>query len=264
MKAMILPPDKSYIFNIPKLERTYVRTGVIGDGSCFFHSFLRATNYKYKSMNTFERKNAVRALRNELTAAVDFESFRKISGGEYRKMLFFGALRQLLSQYKCILPTDTLFKVLEQATAYKENFYEKFIEEAFTYDALSDAEYSVRQGFVDDIKFLFIKSNELSMSHLRDQLLCAEIGATEIEFISRHLTYNFVFVYETEEGIKPYPFSTILNEEWPYCVLLWVQESHYEVIGVREPNMVVTRVFYRDDEIVKVYSAENDLTASAP
>lgn len=260
---MILPPDKSLNYRIPNLEGHYVRTGIIGDGSCFFHSYLKAFNFKYKTMTTSARKDVVMALRNELASAVDLNSFMKISKGEYRKMLFFGALRQLIRQNATFLSEKQMIDALESATSYKTNFYEKFIEEAFKCEELASAPNSKKQRFVDDMKQLFVKANEMSLNHLKEQLLTAEIGATEIEYISRHLKCNFLFLYETNDGIEVYPFSTIIDVEWPYCVLLWVDGSHYEIIGIKEGNIgVINRIFYKDDEIVKLFASQNDLKES--
>ena len=65
-------------------------------------------------------------------------------------------------------------------------------------------------------------------------------------------------------GIERYPFSVILDENWPFCVLLWLHENHYEIIGKSEPNSVIRRVFYKEDELIEHFWArKNDLGACA-
>lgn len=260
MKSAIIAVDKSFNYRIPNLaEDMYVRTGVIGDGSCFFHAYLRAFNFKYKYMPPSERTETVQKLRADLATAVSLETLRAISGGEYRRMLFFGALRQQLERRDIILSAATLVKILEVTTNFKDNFYTTFIEEALREETLAASPVAVKQQFIDAIKQVFVKANESSLDTFRRQLTQAEIGATEIEYISRYLKCNFLFLYETERGIERYPFTVIVNEEWPFCVLLWIERNHYEVIGKKEQkgsNSVINRIFYKDDEIIEKFLKE--------
>lgn len=268
MTAMILPPDKTFNYKIPQLSREYVRTGVLADGSCFFHSYLRAFNYKYKNMSPTEKKNQVRILREKLAEDLNIDSFRKLSGGEHRKLLFFSALRSLLEKSETILEPQKLVKILEVATTYEGSFYEKFIEESFKEKELSASSVGVKQRFVDKMKDIFYKVNEISIDTFKHQLLYEEVSSVEIEYIARHLMCNFIFIYETERGVERYPFSTIIDKNWPFCVLLWVDRSHYEVIGRKEENSVIARIFYEDDEIIRCFGDceeddENELKNTA-
>ncbi len=247
---MILPPDKSYNYHIPNLSDEYVRTGTQGDGDCYFHAYLRGFDFKYRHMSASERAEAVQKLRAELADHVTLESLRQISGGEYRRVLFFGALRQLLEKQN----EETLVKILENTTTFKENFYVSFVEMAL--ERLEFQTSAQKRAFVSRIKNLFLQANDLAIDTFKNQLLTAEIGATECEYISRFLKRNFLFIYETENGVERYPFCSVINENWPFCVLLWVQKSHYEVIGrkEREHASVINRVFYRGDELVEHFA----------
>lgn len=254
MKTLILPPDKTFNYQIPNLPAIYVRTGVIGDGSCFFHSYLRASDYKYRQLTTESRKDAVQKLRNLIADSVTLDSFREISNGEHRKMLFFGALRKLLEQEQKIpfITSTTLVKVLETVTTFTDNFYLSFIEELLK-NIPAETSTNDKRAIVNSVKQIFSRANEISIDYFKTVLCTAEIGSTEIEFISLYLKCNFLFLYETERGIEQYPFSQVINSTWPFYVLLWVQESHYEIIGRKENNQVITRIFYAEDDIIKSF-----------
>jgi hypothetical protein len=244
LKTTIALPDKTYNYKINSLPPVYVRTGVIGDGSCFFHAYLRAFHLKYKYMPTKDRREYVQKLRREIADTVDLEKFKTISDGEYRKMLFFGALRQLLD--KQYIP------ILEKVTTFKENFYTSFIQEIF-----QEMEIADKKAFVAEMKKIFLKANDLALVHFKNTIETEEIGSTEIEYISKHLRCNFLFLYETTDGVEIYPFTKIVDMDWPFCVLLWVQQSHYEIIGKKDENSVITRVFYKDDDIVRLFLSDN-------
>ena len=254
MKTLILPPDKTFNYQIPNLPAVYVRTGVIGDGSCFFHSYLRATDHRYRQLTTDSRKDSVQKLRNSIADSVTLDNFRAISNGEHRKMLFFGALRKLLEQEHNIphVSSSCLVKVLETVTTFVDNFYLSFIEQVLT-TIPQDCPTSDKQNIVECIKKIFTRANEISIEYFKTVLCTSEIGSTEIEFVSLYLKCNFLFLYETDKGIEQYPFSQVINDTWQFYVLLWVQESHYEIIGRKDSNHVITRIFYKEDELIQSF-----------
>lgn len=243
---------------MPHLSGEYVRTGVLADGSCFFHSYLRAFNFKYRNMSPTEKKHQVKLLREKLADGLTIDTFKELSGGEHRKLLFFGALRNLLEKSDTILGPERIVKILEVATTYEGSFYEKFIEESFKEKELASSSNGVKKLFVEKMKKIFFKANDISMDTFKHQLLNEEVSSVEIEYIARFLSCNFIFIYETDRGVERYPFSTIINTEWPYCILLWVDGSHYEIIGRKEENMVITRIFYEDDEIVRFFGESDE------
>lgn len=253
---LMLPPDKTTNFYIEDLPCIYVRTGVIGDGSCFFHSYLRAFDPAYRGKNTLARTEAVNQLRERLADKVTLESFRTISNGEYRKMLFFGILRQLFEKKETLLPAKELINVLEDTTTYEDNFYVRFIKTVFS-SLPKEYGNEDKRRFVEDIRQFFIDANSISIEHFRESLLRAEIGSTEVEFVARELKCNFIFLFSSEGKIQLYPFSAIIEEDWPYCIVLWVGESHYEIIGRKEENKTITRKFFKEDDIIKKYTLNN-------
>lgn len=57
------------------------RIGTIGDGSCFFHAFLRSVSQRYTDMNTTQRKAYARKLRRELAALMTPERYASLHFG---------------------------------------------------------------------------------------------------------------------------------------------------------------------------------------
>jgi hypothetical protein len=233
----------------------YVRTGVIGDGSCFFHSYLRAFDSSYRNKNTSARTETVMRLRETLAESVSLETFKAISNGEYRKMLFFGILRQLFEKSTGqLLSSEELVDILEHTTTFETNFYSEFINSVLHRASTRAREEMLK--FIQHLKQLFIEANDLSIEHFKQSLLHSEIGSTEVEFVARKLECNFIFLFTKEGKVELYPFSAIIDESWPYCVILWVGESHYEVIGRKEDDRTIVRKFYKDDEIIQKYTKE--------
>ena len=54
----LIPVNKTVVFYSPiEGKNVLVRTGTIGDGSCFFHALLHSYSNDYRSMNQEGRKN---------------------------------------------------------------------------------------------------------------------------------------------------------------------------------------------------------------
>lgn len=253
---LILPPDKTTNFYIEDLPNVYVRTGVIGDGSCFFHSYLRAFDTGYRNKNTASRTEAVLRLRETLAESVSLETFKVISNGEYRKMLFFRILRYLFEKsVNQLLSSEELVDILEHTTTFETNFYSEFINSVLQRASTTHTRDKML-NFIQYLKQLFIEANDISIEHFKQALLHSEIGSTEVEFVARKIECNFIFLFTKEGKVELYPFSAIVDESWPYCVILWVGESHYEVIGRKEDDRTIVRKFYKDDEIIQKYTKE--------
>lgn len=76
----VLPPNKSYTFQSP-LEDNLIRTGTIGEGSCFFHAVIHGYSSNYRSWSITKRKSYVIRLRNIIANKLTKEKWKELSNG---------------------------------------------------------------------------------------------------------------------------------------------------------------------------------------
>lgn len=88
-KLTILPVNKTVVFYSPiEGKDVLVRTGSIGDGSCFFHSLLHAYSRDYVSMNVHDRRRFVHKLRASIARKVDVKRWEGLSNGLIARIPF--------------------------------------------------------------------------------------------------------------------------------------------------------------------------------
>lgn len=83
-----LPVNKTVVFNSPLEgdDDTLVRTGTIGEGSCFFHSVLYGCSKDYASQDRQNRMKIVERLRASIAGNITKESWEDMSGGLIAKI----------------------------------------------------------------------------------------------------------------------------------------------------------------------------------
>lgn len=242
----MLDPDITNVYNIPFMpkDKVFVRTGVHGDGSCFFHAFLRVVKPQYKCSSYRDRCKFVQQLREHLASQVTDENLAKVGKGEPRRLLFFTHLKELLqvSQNGSLSSSD-LLSILEKTTTHEGNFYNAFYEKC---REKAPTCANLKKWCYD----LFITANDMLKKHYRNRLLNGDVSTLEIEFISQQLEYNFLFLHDVNGSCELYPFNTKIQDEWPFIVLLWKDECHYEIIGEMNYDRTITRRFSLRDEFI--------------
>ena len=86
----ILPVDKSVVFYTPIQDKNdiLVRTGTIGEGSCFFHSILHASSRDYVSMNIEDRIRTVSRIRKNISKKINREKWEQLGDGTISSVSF--------------------------------------------------------------------------------------------------------------------------------------------------------------------------------
>lgn len=256
-----LSPDKNSLYNLsifPK-NKVYVRTGTHGDGSCFYHSYLRATKLQYKYSNYEDRCVYVKRLRENLAEKVTNESLSKLNGKELRRMLFMTILREETlngfppDQFGNLLnKIINLGEILDSVSTSEGNFYFQYLEKINTLGEIKIGKnYEKFKKYIAKWCYdIFRSVGEKVLEHFKAKILHDQVSSIEIEFIARQLECNFLFVSDHNGG-KIYPFSANIDPSWPYIVLLWNSESHYEIIGEMRPDKTVARTFTENDELIQ-------------
>ena len=96
----LLPVNKTVVFYSPvEGKDVLVRTGTIGEGSCFYHALLHAYSKEYVSMDTRGRKKFVQRLRSSMARKVDKNRWESLSNGLIAKIPFQENINTILSDF---------------------------------------------------------------------------------------------------------------------------------------------------------------------
>ncbi len=99
-KLKIIPVNKTVVFYSPiEGEDVLVRTGTMGDGSCFFHSLLHAYSKDYPAMDKKQRTKFVRKLRASMAGKVNRENWEEMGGGIISKIPFQENVHEILKGF---------------------------------------------------------------------------------------------------------------------------------------------------------------------
>lgn len=99
-KLKMLPPNKTVVFWSPvEGEDVLVRTGTLGDGSCFFHSLLYAYSKEYVGLDKHGRVKFVKRLRASMAGKINRESWEEIGNGLIAKIPFQESVNSILEGF---------------------------------------------------------------------------------------------------------------------------------------------------------------------
>lgn len=240
----MIEPDKTFIFQPHlKCSADLVRTGVIGDGNCFFHAFLRASRSGYKRASMEEKLAMVKEVREKIAATITRPTFQ--AHGELMRMLFFTELNRLLSEFA--LHTDTTLTVKEyekivHTSIQSDNFY-------YTFCTLVQEQTGQDRSVI--FTEMFTKAHDQAYESFVSSIrtMGSLVESVHLPFITQALHKNFLFIDGTT--LEPYPASTIYDPSLKSIVMLWVDEAHYEIVGKLLPESIIQRIFTDADEVVQ-------------
>jgi hypothetical protein len=257
----MLEVDKNVLCKIPFVKGIYVHTGVAGDGSCFYHAFLRATRGQYKYMSYDKRLEAVQGLRQKLADKVDDSTLSEIGAGEARHMLFFAELSARIAKgfpddpaFAALNEAVNLQEVLEETTSFRGNFYFTFIEKVTTLgrERLAAFDHTYGTRISRWCYNMFLDANESLRAAFKSKLLSDQVDALQIGFIANQLNCNFLFLRESPAGeLEPYPLNALAKDARKYVVFIWIDDCHYEPVGVLMEDKRVRRIFTESDDLVQ-------------
>jgi hypothetical protein len=231
MKSLtILPPDKSHIF-YSTLDPKLVRTGVIADGSCFFHALLYAISSSYRKLSHPERVEYVRKYRGSLASKFTMKQWKRIGGGELFRMTMMILLEKLLKD------DETMSELSKQWTSTSLRECTSILSTLLDQDA---------EPFVK-------RAAKLGLSQLQQHIEHAWVDEYCLEYISNSFQYNFYFIRADTRDV--YKRFISANHDL-YIVFCWINDSHYEIIGRLHNNRTVLRQFENSDPFIRALSDE--------
>ncbi len=107
-RVKILPVDKTVVFNSPLEgdDDTLVRTGTIGEGSCFFHSVLYGCSKEYAAADRKGRAQFVKRLRASMAGKITRESWEELGGGLVAKIPYQEKVYDILLKFYEYIDND--------------------------------------------------------------------------------------------------------------------------------------------------------------
>ena len=238
-----------------KIPGNWVRIGAIGDGSCFFHSILRALselkeNKVYKNLSREERIEVIKDLRKEIADDINIDDWMNIANGMY-------ALISVINRYtkyvKKKVDTTPEFaeelKKIESKSDYLNDVREKLIE-------ISEGEK--RERLIKIFDFLCDKVYQEFLDRLINYRTYVglnyptENDVNVFEIVSNVLNINIFIISLTTRD--KYFFQPPYKEDRKSVVLLNIEDIHFETLALKteeglkmvfEPNSEELQIFFK-------------------
>lgn len=271
----ILDPSQTVKFNTPIYTmEELVRTGMVSDGSCFLHAMLYATSSKYRNSSDSKKMSIIEDFRHTLAESLTKDQWLSLNDGELAKLTYSVEFRKQLDELYnfdeendinkfilTVLTKDDISKLFESSLKYKDIYY-----------GSTKLNIGIVNLFSNKLKHIKKFQNKIStlsenVRNLFDDLIQSSInnalqeykdiirnpskwlGEEHIELLSNIFNYNIYFF----NGNTREPYSLGKNIKYPFdksIVLLWVQESHFEVIGKIQDRKIV-RLFNNNDDFIE-------------
>jgi len=205
----ILEVNKTTVFNSPlEGKEVLVRSGVIGDGSCFFHCLLHAYSNDYVEMDISGRKNFVHHLRASMAGRVDKENWQEIGGGLIAKVPFQEKVNDILLNFYRFVNNDgrvkgksvkKIIKNLIGEDPEKLELYEILLEiipfeDGFEKNILPKAYKRCEEGLIDSCKSEIVNQ---SLKYLEKVYSLRNVEKEKVDYLKDTLS-NFVNVIVNE------------------------------------------------------------------
>jgi hypothetical protein len=236
-----LKPDEGEEFSTPIYSGPLERVGMIGDGSCFYHSLLfLIVNAMYLDLSSPKRRGLAAKVRNALGDALSPQVFRQLAGGSLEVV---GVLPYIQRELKESLITNV--EAEDETPSINEAQLVSIIASAEHLGNLQQQIAKIKTelskfGFSSDDLDPIIEQARLTLwenyrAKLKDCKSYADHDA--IEYVMRTLKRN-IFIVEDETRL-PVLFTScdMYNPSWPsVVVLLLTEHEHYEAIVQTKRN----------------------------
>lgn len=234
----ILQPNKSKTFKHSILPNL-VRTGVIGDGSCFFHALYHATSAAYRQMSLAERVTYIQRVRRELAKRCTLSQVKQLGGGELYRMSFLLLLRQVI--VKVVAKSKEI--------QFWDNELLPLLSNEWTTTSLADCQRLILSKLEGGYMLMLLKGIEQTiLEQFKEKLKKDWVDDYCMEYLSELYQLNFFFVQASSRAA----YKVFRRREYTTSlVFCWIDEGHYETMGVLLPGNRVERVFTTTHPIIQ-------------
>lgn len=284
-KLNILTMDKTTSFANP-MHPNLVRTGTISEGSCMFHSFLKAVYPKYTEMTQKERKEFIIKFRKSVAGTVKLEKWRQLNQGQLARTQVGNNLRTELvdafvSKYKSKFFTESDIDQVLMNIETKKELTNLAIQEKLqiTINQMMDlyrlkldkqdrSEEDKKSGF-DTMKTnltKIINNTEIKAynSFIADIKDCKKwAGQDAIDLVSEIFRIN-LFIINSDTRLPYITSCKYIKKDQKSVIILYLIDLHYESIG-EHINNKFRRLFEPDDPLIqKLYKLTCEFPQDIP
>lgn len=267
--AKILEPNDTYTFFSP-FYPDLIRTGVLGDGSCFFHALFYSLSKDYRKMGLMDKNKFVKNFRRDLSRTISVNDWLSFGGGSialiaYQSRInktferlydYFCFDKEINSDYKKIIKNNLkIKKILDKNN--KKYYLDKFLPDFFknhpgiinSKDELGD-EMNLRDFMYDICEFSKEYEYQSFIEYVDSD---GWVDQSLIGYISDVVDRDIYFI----DGDTRVPYMIGGKADYKRrksVVLCFTNSSHFESMGVIR-NGKVSREFNGDDKLIeKIYS----------
>lgn len=263
-----LNTDENYFLN-SEIDSNLIRTGTLGEGTCFFHSILKAIDPRYNISSEEEKMKIAKKLRRSISDSVTLETYKKVSDGLLLKISFDENISRIINSIYTGKKKDKygirniftigeidfiISKVLSSCDT--SNCVEKFNEIIF-----EQFQSRIDQKVCNDFSnFLFSTAIDNALEKFKENIKDCSYYADDTMFllVSTYLNIDIYFITE-ETGnlyIMPGSCENITSGQRNAVIIGSINGSHFENIGYRKsssgPNRgTIERIFEPSHPLIK-------------
>lgn len=250
-EIIMLTPNRSRTFLTPLLytshsnpeKFTLLRTGMIADGSCFYHSLCYSLFQEYRDLSDMDKRNYVQNIRMKILQDLSIDQFKELGKGEMYRMQFILVLRH------------TLQKTMSAIKAYPFEFWDNTVLSKISTEWKDTSNETILKivknivpAFIKNMNLVLQLTEKITFRHFKKHIQTEWVDEFAMELISNYFKCNFFFFHS--ETRLPYHTRIIHPDHRRNVLFLWIHESHYESIGELYQEKKVKRVFTNRDKII--------------
>lgn len=250
----ILEPGVSHTFHT-SISNQLVRTGVLPDGSCFFHSVLYSILPTYRKLSRKEKTNIVTKIRDDIVNTLTIEEWKSIGDGEMFRLHFVMSLRDKLHKFSSNPEKFSKFSPNHSFEYWDDSVMSALsnewnsIDTNDAYDIILNNIENANQEVID-IKKLCLMIETKNFENYKCHLETQWADEFFMELATRYFKCNIFFIDTSPETnvYRMYDKGDVYDKNILIC---WIDETHYESIGVRDEHNCVRRIFDNNDPLIQ-------------
>ena len=215
----MLDVDEDESLNIVHLEDyTMIRTGVMGDGSCFFHSLFTSMNER--EFKRIDRKNYIKQQR-EMLSSLSIDQWLSLSDGNIAFLQYDQLAKKM--KYRLVTDNPNVMKKMNDTHIFPKEL--------------------VNQEILD-------KAYETYKKKLKNTREC--ITHIYVKYIMDYYKVNILFINEdgTFRSSGRQDCRDMERNGYPFVLMYYIDEAHFESIGRIEDGHRVRRLFSPKDKMI--------------
>lgn len=284
----ILATDKNAKLESPLDD--LVRTGTLSDGSCLFHSILKAIEPKYNTAKKSEKEKIVKKLRENISDSVDINTYLSLSNGELAKIEVSQYINDLLLKFynltadckpflkeekgftfisniiqKSLKPYKIITQIIDYNTldSYKTRAFDNSVvtQYAQKWYEITTKESVIDEGLKENLKDIIdtICEAAIDSCHRKYKKKIKDCSEWANDFMYK-LISDFLnidlYIITIETGL-PYNMGlgaqdNIISGKRDAVIVGSIDQSHFESIGYKTKDMEeIQRVFDPNEKVIK-------------